>query len=466
MSYNSAFQGYANGVTGGGASPTILTVTNLNNSGSGSLRVALEASGARRVEFSVSGNITIGPARINITNNDITVDFSTAPDKGIQLIAHADLTQAPIRILADNVEILYMRSRPGTSTSTPDCIQLNGSDGVMFHHCELMFGTDENVDLFITSTNTTFQWCIIAWGLNIPSTSLGFLMAQSTTNISIHHCLFANNHGRNPRWNCPGPIDNRNCIIYNPVDHPMTSGSALAEANYVGGVYIQGPDSTRDYFLTTDAPDGGDIYHNDNIGATDFIRPDALADFNVLGSPVSGPPAVDTIPSEYVVEYILPYIGAILPLRDSLTQQIIDNVIDDTGAIIGAPSDVGGYPVLTATTNEYRIISISNVTGASITLTKYRVEFYSSNSLVHTEDFIIHLDTQRLWGNGGPTVTINKSYAIREIMIAFEIAHRADLLVLPATTNLSAIMTDAVDPDGWLADTGLIADTNVRRILT
>ena len=472
MSYCSNYEGYANGVTGGGGSPTTTyDVSNLNDSGAGSFRDACEnaTAGSRRIEFSVSGDIVVGAASgdIRITADDVTIAAETAPNKGVQIIAHANLTNAPISIRGDNIEVRYLKVRPAVSDPSVrdniDAVALNNSaDGVMFHHCEFMMGSDENANPWDSSTNITFQWCIFALALNeaVPDHAFGLLIGSSSTNVSLHHCLFAHLAGRAPRLASAGPLDIRNCIIYNLINHPMGSGSASAQWNLISNILIDGVDSTRDYMIHSSVPDGGDIYINDNVQpGPDTIRPDSQPKFNILGSPIVGPPAVHTIPSEYVVGYILPYVGAILPVRDDLTTEVVNDVLAGTGEVIDNVSEVG-LPTLTTVPKQYKITTLQTVTGSSPTLTKARVEFYSTSSLVHTEDFIIGRDTERAW-NGGPTVDINKYQAIRDSIMKFAIRNDSTKLIAPATTSFSTVPAGASDPDGWLADTQLSDSINV-----
>ena len=66
-------------VTHGGEGGKIITVTNLADSGPGSLREALMAQEPRIVQFSVEGTIELN-SRIKVTNGKITIDGSTAPE--------------------------------------------------------------------------------------------------------------------------------------------------------------------------------------------------------------------------------------------------------------------------------------------------------------------------------------------------------------------------------------------------
>ena len=78
-------------LTPGGRGGRVIEVTNLNDSGPGSFRAALEATGKRIIVFRVGGTIDL-KSDINITGEArsyVTIAGQSAPGGGIQLRHHA-----------------------------------------------------------------------------------------------------------------------------------------------------------------------------------------------------------------------------------------------------------------------------------------------------------------------------------------------------------------------------------------
>src|SRR5215218_1516065 len=90
----------------GGRGGRVLRVTNLEDSGPGSLRAAIESKGPRTIIFDIGGTIRLKKPLV-IGNGLITIAGQTAPGGGITL------RDGPLEIHADDVVVRYIRARLG-----------------------------------------------------------------------------------------------------------------------------------------------------------------------------------------------------------------------------------------------------------------------------------------------------------------------------------------------------------------
>ena len=147
--------------TKGGRGGKVIFVTNLNDTGPGSLRSAVDAEGPRIVIFRVSGLISLA-SQIVVKNPFLTIAGQTAPGDGICL------RNFTFNIATHDVVVRYLRSRLGdlTSQEADSITLLSGAHDVILDHCSATWSIDESLSLAGNVSNVTVQWCLIGNALN------------------------------------------------------------------------------------------------------------------------------------------------------------------------------------------------------------------------------------------------------------------------------------------------------------
>jgi len=372
----------------GGRGGKVLFVTNLNDSGTGSLRAAVNASGPRYILFKVSGTIILKSA-LDIKNGDLTIAGQTAPGDGICIRDY------PVLVSADNVIIRFMRFRMGDAAQQEgDALGGRFHKNIIVDHCSMSWSTDECVS-FYQNENTTVQWCLIAESLRNSvhgKGAHGYGGIWGGKNASFHHNLLAHHDSRNPRlgesagdlFALSDLVDLRNNVIYNWSNNSCYGGEGM-NVNIVNCYYKPGPatkkleriisiDKNKD--STTKIYDmWGKFFISGNV-VEGSAR--ATADnwtygvYNQFHSSYGTVPESDKLamrrPAEHPIQYnvtthsaqeaytlVLRHCGASL-VRDAVDNRVIEEVRNKrftfTGSngsangIIDTPSDVGGWPLL------------------------------------------------------------------------------------------------------------------------
>jgi hypothetical protein len=239
----------------GGRGGVVVKVTNLNDSGPGSLRDAIKGNyGPRTIVFDVAGLITLESALV-VSGADryITIAGQTAPGTGV-CVRKNQLGVSG----GDDLIIRFIRSRPGDIAG----ITLNGSGmaGVnhsIMDHCSVSWGIDEEISSR-GAKNMTLQRVLISEALHIaghknydPGTSHGFAASIGGDIASFHHNLLAHCEGRN--WSLAGGLDASgyyagkldifNNVVYNW--RTRTTDGGAHQVNFVNNYYQAGPASTQ-----------------------------------------------------------------------------------------------------------------------------------------------------------------------------------------------------------------------------
>ncbi|MBX2963523.1 MAG: pectate lyase [Cyclobacteriaceae bacterium] len=375
-------EGFGNKTTGGRGGQ-VIKVTNLNDSGAGSLRAAISSSGARIVVFEVSGTIEL-LSNLNITNPNITIAGQTAPGDGITIKNY------PVFVGADNVIIRFLRFRMGNEKQVEgDAIWGRYRKNVVIDHCSMSWCTDEAAS-FYANQDFTMQWCIISESLNRSlhdKGDHGYGGIWGGDRASFHHNLMAHHKSRTPRFNGfrsgtysagnPYPnehVDYRNNVVYNWVGEG-TYGGENGNYNMVNNYYKSGPATTsnqsrilvayKEVFQDRSGDgkfyiDGNHVHGSAAVTANNWSGVTYKNGATEVASKLNTPLSVTMITphtAQQAYEKVLTHAGASLK-RDAVDIRVVEEVStgianyngSETGlpGIIDSQEDVGGWPDLTS----------------------------------------------------------------------------------------------------------------------
>lgn len=351
--------------TSGGRGGKVIIVSNLSDSGPGSLREAVMLKEPRIIVFEVSGTIILA-SPLKITSGDLTIAGQTAPGDGICVRDYE------VVVDADNVIVRYMRFRLGDKTQQEnDAIKGMRRKNIIIDHCSMSWATDECAS-FYDNENFTLQWCIISESLNHSvhhKGDHGYGGIWGGMGASFHHNLFAHHTSRNPRF-CGARyhkqpdreiVDFRNNVIYNWKSNSAYGGEE-GHHNVVNNYYKAGPatnPSAKARIINPLKPYGkfyvaGNYVVNDNVVTNNnWLGGVKCDDANAVRSAEAF--TATNIPEESAsgaYESVLNEAGASLR-RDEVDARVVSDVREGTAqygqdklGIIDSQEDVGGWPAL------------------------------------------------------------------------------------------------------------------------
>lgn len=352
----------------GGRGGRVIAVTNLDDSGPGSFRAAVEADGPRNIVFRVSGTIAL-KTDVTVKEGRLTIAGQTAPGDGITLRDHT------LDIHASDVIVRYIRARLGHASGTQDdALTITGGHRIILDHVSASWSIDETLSSsshYDTPDqgvwDLTVQWSIIADSLRHSIHDKGdhgygsLIRAAKGAKMSYHHNLWANHLDRMPRpgnYSLPseddigGRLDFRSNVFYNWGKDRSGYNydvSTAIQYNFVDNSYIAGPDSKGNFAFDEKNQLARAYYAGNSMNGTIPADQRVLVEGYLptgywLDTPIDvGPVARDPAPSAYA--RVLATAGASL-VRDAVDLKVVEGVRTRTGRIIDDEAQDGGWPEL------------------------------------------------------------------------------------------------------------------------
>ena len=327
----------------GGRYGSVYHVTNLKDSGSGSLRDAVSQPN-RIVVFDVSGVINIS-SRISFASN-LYVAGQTAPGEGVIVYGDGVTFSA-----ASNLIVRYMKFRMGKGGSSgKDCAGVANGANMIFDHCSFAWGLDETFSINwdnkgTAPTHITLSNCVVGQGLLTHSAG-GLIQSDS---ITLYRNFYCDNSTRNNK--VKGTSQYVNCIVYNWKDGCYLMGgdsSGKSWVNVTNNLFINGPAGGGN--AITSGNSDFSIYATDNW--QDRNADGKFNPYEIPKSEYGGGPTFASKPYSYpdlpvwnatqLIDSLLPEVGASLPYRDLADCLMVHQCLSfgKEGAIISSESQL------------------------------------------------------------------------------------------------------------------------------
>ena len=343
----------------GGRDGKVIVVTNLNDSGPGSFREAVEQGGPRIVVFNVAGVIRL-KAAVSIRAPYITIAGNTAPGDGICIAGNT------VQLDTHDVVVRHMRFRRGKTEAADrdDSFGGNPVGNIMIDHVSASWSLDENIsmyrhmyrppggdkDLKLPTVNVTIQNSISSESLNIYHHAFGSTIGG--LNSTFHHNLWACNTGRNPSVGMYGDFTFVNNVLFNYRHRTVDGGDHKSLYNIINNYFKPGPgtpdadiafrilkpesersrtvvDNFGMAYVSGNITEGNERVTRDNWDGG--VQPDSRGPrAEVLAKIRTNVPfahaPLPIQPADKAYETVLANAGATLPRRDSVDERIIKQV--------------------------------------------------------------------------------------------------------------------------------------------
>ena len=346
----------------GGRGGSVIYVTNLNNSGTGSFRDAVNTTGTRNILFNLGGAINrtaSGYSGVyelsNSGRGNVTIAGQTARGDGIMI------KEGELRIGQSNTIVRYLKFRHGSGAtpSNEDALNITSysgtsASGIIIDHVSTSWGVDENIGIVAGSSgslmfNVTIQNSIIS------ENKYGTLFNKDTYRISYLNNFHAHNTERNYRANYAKPgqlkFEGINNIFYGGRTrtditlglkythlnnlYKKSNGTAYSSGGMVNAVTISageisylgsGSDASNGYAYI----DGNSSLNglSEQSGWTSYLEvtPFLSSDYEDLMTPATDLP-----------DKLFFHVGASYPTRDAVDTRLISEYYSGAGSVNTTP---------------------------------------------------------------------------------------------------------------------------------
>jgi pectate lyase len=226
----------ARALEGWPTTPTVCQVTNLSDSGAGSLRDCLANDVI--VVFRIGGTIEL-LSNLVVSTSNVLVNFLTAPGEGIQLVRSDSWTDPAnkhlVRVSGEDIVLIGLRARGALPAQPGDVLHIDATAKRVFvDRCSLIWGSDEVIEVDQGATFVTIQRCLIAEPIaHELAGNPGYLIQNTGNYISFYRNVMALAFQRFPSSSGGGVTEVRENVMY------ATSAAIFSENSDCDEVYAE-----------------------------------------------------------------------------------------------------------------------------------------------------------------------------------------------------------------------------------